>query len=91
MRNSPELKNKFKSKLFDILSKKVRYSGKSGTRDCLEFPEYCCRVCKLGSGLAPPNIAPVAEAPICLYIIIFSGAILGGAKERGLSDRDRER
>ena len=30
--------------------------------------------------LAPPNIAPVAEALIGLYIIICSGAILGGAK-----------
>ena len=29
--------------------------------------------------LAPPNIAPVAEALIGLYIIIFSGEILGGA------------
>ena len=33
-------------------------------------------------GLAPPNIAPVAEALIGLYIIIFSGAILGGAELR---------
>ncbi len=30
--------------------------------------------------LAPSNIAPVAEDLMGLYIIIFSGAILGGAK-----------
>jgi hypothetical protein len=35
-------------------------------------------------GLAPPNIAPVAEDLMGLYIIIFSGAILGGA-EHGVS------
>ena len=63
MRNSPELKNKFKSKLFDILSKKVRYSGKSGTRD-FGPAQYC------SSG---------GSSNRSKYIIIFSGAILGGA------------
>ena len=40
---------------------------------------YCGFSDHFGLTLAPPNIAPVAEALIGPYIIIFSGAILGGA------------
>ena len=41
---------------------------------------YCGFSDHFGLTLAPPNSAPVAEALIGPYIIIFSGAILGGAK-----------
>ena len=56
--------------------KKVRYFGKLGTFGLPGVHRFFLNLAPL---LAPPNIAPVAEALIGLYIIIFSGAILGGA------------